>query len=359
MPNSLLDFLKNEISEENQKGLFEYKNSSCQSGGHISFINYLTEEMSMQHIRPSHKSLQQFTNTQPTFFTNGRLGGLYCKACMEVVNLPTTIENAGYYGFSLIEGDNLSELIETNAIVQSPWMDMIKIGQVILDDYNNALIKSNQKYYDAWVIPDNIGLQINAFKNNDKLIAVSLPSTLKTLETGCFENCLSLQRIEYRGTINQWNQILKNKNWNALTGNYTIYCIDGKISKTSVFNWYDFISATHSYSNNSHIFNVSIDTIEKYPLLMINSRFTETYRYGDTITITVNGVPYLTEVKTNTGDELLNDCFIKDTVGNFYLEINQNNNNNINKIIAYFIPSYSLMIETAEAIENIQNKLRS
>ena len=29
MPNSLLDFLKNEISEENQKGLFEYKNSSC------------------------------------------------------------------------------------------------------------------------------------------------------------------------------------------------------------------------------------------------------------------------------------------------------------------------------------------
>ena len=77
---------------------------------------------------------------------------------MEVVNLPTTIENAGYYGFSLIEGDNLSELIETNAIIQSSWVDMIKIGQVILDDYNNALIKSNQKYYDAWVIPDNIGL---------------------------------------------------------------------------------------------------------------------------------------------------------------------------------------------------------
>ena len=45
------------------------------------------------------------------------------------------------------------------------------------------------------------------------------------------ENCVNLTNIIYKGTKAQWKEIEKYSAWNRNTGNYTITCTDGTISK--------------------------------------------------------------------------------------------------------------------------------
>ena len=50
-----------------------------------------------------------------------------------------------------------------------------------------------------------IGAQ--AFKNCEALSIISLPITLKHVETGAFQQCKALSTIYYPGTQAQWNEI--------------------------------------------------------------------------------------------------------------------------------------------------------
>jgi DNA mismatch repair protein MutS len=44
-------------------------------------------------------------------------------------------------------------------------------------------------------------------------------------------DCADLIEIQYSGTVDQWNSITKGEKWNYNTGNYTVTCTDGTISK--------------------------------------------------------------------------------------------------------------------------------
>ena len=331
---ALINFLNNELEKITEQDLYNLKNKSCQSGGHLNFINYLVDDMFIAHQKPQHFNLQQFINKDPSFFDLGHVGGLYCNFCSEIISKPTIISNNGQY---IINTDlSLCKLYRT-------WEDLIQSEIISFDTDNNIIIKniSNlEENYEAWVIPNNVGLQANAFKDRSFLQAISLPSTLKVLKSNCFSHCLNLSHIEYRGKVQDWYKIIKENGWNEFTGNYNIYCIDGIIPKFSSFNWTEFITATHIFLTNTHTFNINLDIISEYPLLMCNCKFNANYNYGEDIIININGQNYNTEVKTCFGDELLNNCFIKNTIGNFYLEIQ----NDIKKAIVYFVPSYSLMI---------------
>ncbi len=49
---------------------------------------------------------------------------------------------------------------------------------------------------------------------------------------GAFYGCGSLTNIKFNGTKEQWNAIIKSDDWNYNTGNYTVTCTDGTLSKT-------------------------------------------------------------------------------------------------------------------------------
>ena len=64
-------------------------------------------------------------------------------------------------------------------------------------------------------------------------------SSLKTLTIGngvtdigdaAFYDCSSLESVNYGGTKAQWASIEKGHEWNAYSGDYTVYCKDGNIS---------------------------------------------------------------------------------------------------------------------------------
>ena len=52
-----------------------------------------------------------------------------------------------------------------------------------------------------------------------------------SIDEGAFRGCIGLTSINFGGTKAQWNAISKGSMWNSDTGNYTIYCTDGTISK--------------------------------------------------------------------------------------------------------------------------------
>ena len=62
-----------------------------------------------------------------------------------------------------------------------------------------------------------------------------------------FEYCSGLTKIQYNGTIDAWKQIRKGTLWNIGTGNYTVYCTDGTITKDGKETYYNNAQSVSAY----------------------------------------------------------------------------------------------------------------
>ena len=71
----------------------------------------------------------------------------------------------------------------------------------------------------------------SAFAGCRGLTSVTIGKGVTSIGDYAFQNCIGLTNINFNGTKVQWNAISKGANWDSNTGNYTIHCIDGNISK--------------------------------------------------------------------------------------------------------------------------------
>ena len=63
------------------------------------------------------------------------------------------------------------------------------------------------------------------------LTSLTICSTITRIQDQPISGCLNLKDIYFNGTIEQWNQIEKEDNWDENSGDYVIHCINGDISK--------------------------------------------------------------------------------------------------------------------------------
>jgi len=81
-------------------------------------------------------------------------------------------------------------------------------------------------------IPDSVtSIGESAFKYCYSLTSITLPNSITLIGKSAFWECSNLTSIHFNGTKAQWNAISKGIIWDERTGNYTIYCTDGNITK--------------------------------------------------------------------------------------------------------------------------------
>lgn len=72
----------------------------------------------------------------------------------------------------------------------------------------------------------------NAFSASFHILGVTIPSSVKSIESWAFSGCKELESIVFGGTSEEWNAIEKHlETWDSLSGRYTVYCTDGEITK--------------------------------------------------------------------------------------------------------------------------------
>ena len=93
------------------------------------------------------------------------------------------------------------------------------------------MFKSCEYALGAIVMLDNITYIGSSAFEDCGLTYVEFTTSVTKIESRAFANCKNLLCIRYNGTKEQWNAIEKGTDWDAGTGNYTVYCSDGTITK--------------------------------------------------------------------------------------------------------------------------------
>ena len=63
------------------------------------------------------------------------------------------------------------------------------------------------------------------------ITSITIPSSVTTIGERAFYSCASLTSINFLGTKAEWAAIQKESSWNHNTGDYTVHCTDGDLTK--------------------------------------------------------------------------------------------------------------------------------
>ncbi len=82
------------------------------------------------------------------------------------------------------------------------------------------------------VIPDGVQtLSPSLFGSCMALGNVTIPADVTMICFGVFDNCISLTDITFAGTMEEWEAIEKESDWDMNSGSYTLHCSNGDIPK--------------------------------------------------------------------------------------------------------------------------------
>lgn len=82
------------------------------------------------------------------------------------------------------------------------------------------------------IIPNGVTvISSYVFSGCSNLASITISNGVTSIERYAFDNCEKLENIIFNGTIEQWNTIEKDDDWDINSGDYTIHCTDGDIAK--------------------------------------------------------------------------------------------------------------------------------
>ncbi len=162
--------------------------------------------------------------------TSGTIIGQYSfRACtaLESITIPDSIVSIKDYAFSDCTG-----LKEVHISDLSAWC---KID--FEDYYSNPLAYTSNLYLNGnlvteLIIPDGVeSIGKYSFSNFAGLTSVTISNSVTDIAKSAFLGCTGLTSITFNGTTDEWTSITKSENWDDITGEYTVYCTDGTVTK--------------------------------------------------------------------------------------------------------------------------------
>jgi hypothetical protein len=174
--------------------------------------------------------------TIPSSVTSIEMGAFeVCSSLTSIIipNSVTSIGNHAFYGCESLAAITLSDnLTHTNgqtfngtAFYKDPsnWEDgVLYLGNCLLatksDIAGEYSIKAGTRIIDS-----------SAFSNCGSLTAITIPNSVTTIEWEAFNYCTSLSTINYTGTMEQWDKVIKGDKWNYNIPAKAAICTDGCI----------------------------------------------------------------------------------------------------------------------------------
>lgn len=141
------------------------------------------------------------------------------------VTIPNSLEHVGQWAFyycPALEGVYISDLSSWLRIqFDSVYSNPLRYGGKLY--LNEELVRSITLPEDVdtigdWVLEGCISIE-----------EVVLHENLVEIGERAFRACTNLKRITYNGTKEQWQNLMKDSNWNASMDDYVIVCTDGQI----------------------------------------------------------------------------------------------------------------------------------
>ena len=152
------------------------------------------------------------------------------------VTVPAGVTRIGwsaFYGCSSLESVSLPEgieVIENNAFGYCSALNELAIPSTVTDIGGNAFYGCSN--LQSVIVPDGVRqINSNTFRYCGSLSQISLPADLTYIGYYAFYDCANLDSIEFRGTNEKWDGVEKEYGWDNYTGNYTVTCTDGTVSK--------------------------------------------------------------------------------------------------------------------------------
>ena len=160
---------------------------------------------------------------------------------LKTVVIPDSVTVIEKYAFNGCE--KLTDVIigkKVTRIGDSAFGHCVSLTSVLLPDSVTTMGKN--VFYGCTALQNVIfgsGMKhigYGAFDSCSALSSVTLGGDLEAINDRAFFNCVSLVEIRFGGTTEQWksDQILFIERWNYSTGNYTVICTDGTVSKDGV-----------------------------------------------------------------------------------------------------------------------------
>lgn len=376
--NKLLDFLK--IVDQYQPDFPDLQAEfSCDAKNNLHLLGYKTQEMYyMTHSAENHNR-EERDSLSPSLFFQGRSKFSICNKCLKILEPPNTIiDNIGKYGFldssSEISTNNFNYFLSDANQQHTPLVDIEKT----LDNENELLTDLRKENNNNFVftfgdnnptIAEYLGIDgvFNKDTNNEplkqKIIAISIGKETQFSENMIY-NFQNLRCIVFRGTKQEWDNIEKPDGWffvNDTIQNemaevqlneklliperaYVVICIENNwktyeekknpefIFEKFIENNEDFIYATQHLKNekNQHFISINFNDISLSHEQIVCCYFTDTYRKGDEIHLSIGKTEYKLDCETFTAQQLNDYVFKKNTLKLFILDY-------INKK-AYFFP---------------------
>ncbi len=166
-----------------------------------------------------------------------RIGRTAFYECTNVtsITLPDTVTSIGYEAFYSCSGlisvniPNSVTIIEEGAFSGCSSLAAITIPTSVKVIEPRAFQECAS--LTKITIPSSIGyLDVQVFYGCTSLTTVSI-SFMSAIDLQAFAGCSSLTYIRFSGTMDEWEAVEKSEEWDADTGEYTIYCRDGMIKK--------------------------------------------------------------------------------------------------------------------------------